>query len=82
MLFVEFPWTYADAAQAEDRANRIGQTEPVMATYLLGMNTIDEMVLDLILSKNELSQDIAGSTDVMELSTISSIIDLFNTKKQ
>ena len=82
VLFVEFPWTYADAAQAEDRANRIGQTEPVMATYLLGINTIDEMVLDLILAKNELATDIAGSTDEMQMSTINSIIDLFNNKKQ
>lgn len=81
VLFVEFPWTYADAAQAEDRANRIGQTEPVMATYLLGINTIDEMVLDLILAKNELATDIAGSSDEMEMSTINNILDLFKTKK-
>ncbi len=81
VLSVEFPWTYADAAQAEDRANRIGQTEPVMATYLLGINTIDEMVLDLILAKNELATDIAGSTDQMEMSTIDKMMNLFNVKK-
>lgn len=82
VLFIEFPWTYADAAQAEDRSNRIGQTEPVMATYLLGINTIDEMVLDLILSKNELATDIAGSSDDMEMSTVSKMIDLFTEKKE
>jgi len=82
VLFVEFPWTYADAAQAEDRANRIGQTEPVMATYLLGIDTIDEVMLDLILSKNELATDIAGSTDEMELSTVDKMMNLFNRKKE
>lgn len=80
VLFIEFPWTYADCVQCEARSHRIGQTLPVMCTYLLGQDTIDEKILDIILSKKDLAQEITGSSDDMEMSTVSKLIDLFNTK--
>ncbi len=80
VLFIEFPWTYADCVQCEARSHRIGQKLPVMCTYLLGEGTIDEKMLDIILSKKDLAQEITGSSDQMEMSTVSKLIDLFNTK--
>jgi SWI/SNF-related matrix-associated actin-dependent regulator 1 of chromatin subfamily A len=41
VVFVEFPWTFADCEQCEDRTHRIGQMESVTAAYFLGENTID-----------------------------------------
>lgn len=77
VLFIEFPWTYADCVQCEARSHRIGQTLPVMCTYLLGQDTIDEKMLDIILAKKDLAQEITGSSDQMEMSTVSKLIDLF-----
>jgi len=81
VLFIEFPWTYADCVQCEARSHRIGQKLPVMCTYLLGEDTIDEKMLDIILSKKDLAQEITGSSDDMEMSTVSKLINLFNTTK-
>lgn len=80
VLFIEFPWTYADCVQCEARSHRIGQTLPVMCTYLLGQDTIDEKMLDIILAKKDLAQEITGSSDQMEMSTVSKLIDLFTIK--
>lgn len=77
VLFLEYPWTYADCVQCEDRAHRIGQTLPVMCTYLLGEKTIDEKMLDIILSKKALAQEITGATDEMEMSVVDSLIGIF-----
>jgi SWI/SNF-related matrix-associated actin-dependent regulator of chromatin subfamily A-like protein 1 len=82
VLFIEFPWTYADCVQCEARSHRIGQKLPVMCTYLLGENTIDEHLLDIILSKKDLAQAVTGSSDNMEMSTVSAMINLFNQKKK
>jgi SWI/SNF-related matrix-associated actin-dependent regulator 1 of chromatin subfamily A len=78
VAFLEFPWTYADCAQCEDRAHRIGQINNVMCTYFLGVDTIDEKMLDIILEKKNISQQITGATDEMEMKTVDKLLDLFN----
>ena len=77
VLFLEYPWTYADCVQCEDRAHRIGQVWPVMCTYLLGQKTIDEKLLDIILTKKQLAQDITGATDEMEMKTVDYLLTSF-----
>lgn len=77
VLFLEYPWTYADLVQAEDRAHRIGQKNAVMTTFLLGKDTIDEKMFDLILEKKEIANAITGGTDEMEMSTVDKVISLF-----
>lgn len=42
LLFVERHWVTKELEQAEDRAHRLGQTEPVTVTYLDAADTIDE----------------------------------------
>lgn len=81
VLMLEYPWTYSGCVQCEDRAYRIGQTLPVLCTYLLGIKTIDEDLLEIILAKKDLAQSITGSTDDMEMSVMDGILSLFNQRK-
>ncbi len=81
VLFLEFPWTYADLVQAEDRAHRIGQKNTVMTTFLLGKNTIDERIFQMILDKKEIANAVTGGTDEMEMSTVDKVISIFSLNK-
>jgi SWI/SNF-related matrix-associated actin-dependent regulator 1 of chromatin subfamily A len=76
VAFIEFPWTYADCVQCEDRAHRIGQTNNVMCTYFLGVNTVDEEMLDLIQNKREIGNTITGGTDEMAIDKIDKLMNL------
>jgi len=66
VLFVEFPWTYADCCQAEDRAHRNGQKNAVTCTYLLGNGTIDEYMYNLIQTKKNVANGVTGTVDDVE----------------
>ncbi|WP_417867985.1 DEAD/DEAH box helicase [Xanthomarina gelatinilytica] len=77
VAFVEYPWTYADCVQCEDRAHRIGQTNNVMCTYFLGQNTIDEDLYDMIQKKRHVGNTITGASDEMKMEMIDNIINLF-----
>ena len=63
VLFVEFPWTAADCVQAEDRAHRNGQKNAVNCVYLLGKDTIDEYMYDLIQKKKYIADGVTGTED-------------------
>jgi len=76
VAFVEYPWTYADCVQCEDRAHRIGQTNNVMCTYFLGDNTIDEDLYKMIQDKRHTANSITGATDMMEMSYVDNMINL------
>jgi SWI/SNF-related matrix-associated actin-dependent regulator 1 of chromatin subfamily A len=65
VLFVEFPWTYADCCQAEDRAHRNGQKNAVTCRYLLGRGTIDEYMYKIIQNKKEVANAVTGTDDVV-----------------
>ncbi len=78
VAFIEYPWTYADSVQCEDRCHRKGQTNNVMCTYFLGQNTIDERVFELIMEKKDMANTITGGTDSMEMSIVDRISTLFN----
>ena len=64
VLFVEFPYTAADCEQAEDRAHRNGQKNAVNCTYLLGENTIDEYMYNLIQTKRAIANGVTGTEDI------------------
>ena len=61
--FVEVPWTYADCCQCEDRAHRIGQRDNVTCYYLIGRNTIDAKLYDIIQRKRSIANEIMASSD-------------------
>lgn len=71
VLFVEFPWTYADCVQAEDRAHRNGQKNAVNCVYLLGDGTIDEYLYNLIQTKKDISNGVTGTEEETEEKKVS-----------
>ncbi|MBE99345.1 MAG: hypothetical protein CMP77_05115 [Flavobacterium sp.] len=77
VAFIEYPWTYADCAQCEDRVHRIGQVNNVMCTYFLGHNTIDEDLYRMIQEKRHTANTITGATDNMDMSFIDNVVNLF-----
>ncbi|OJV40856.1 MAG: hypothetical protein BGO29_14915 [Bacteroidales bacterium 36-12] len=80
VAFVEFPWTYADCEQCEDRAHRIGQKDSVTAYYFLGRNTIDEKIYQIIQTKKDMAATITGSTEQVQEDMVELVADLFNQK--
>jgi SWI/SNF-related matrix-associated actin-dependent regulator 1 of chromatin subfamily A len=52
VIFPEFSWVHAENSQAEDRANRIGQTKNVLCQYLI-FNELSEYVLNAAMNKEK-----------------------------
>ena len=77
VAFIEYPWTYADCAQCEDRVHRIGQVNNVMCTYFLGHKTIDEDLYQMIQEKRHTANTITGGTDQMEMSFVDNVLNIF-----
>ena len=44
--------------QAEDRTHRMGQVNPVTIYYIYWQDTIDEMVFQLLASKNQVMKEV------------------------
>ena len=63
VAFVEFPWTYADCCQCEDRAHRIGQRDNVTCYYLIGRGTIDRALYNIIHKKKAIANQIMATSD-------------------
>jgi superfamily II DNA or RNA helicase len=82
VCFLEFPWTYADCEQCEDRAHRIGQKDNVTAYYFLGKNTFDEQNYKIIQTKKDLAATITGSAEQIEENIVDMVTNLFLEKKE
>ena len=78
VAFVEFPWTYADCEQCEDRAHRIGQKDNVTCFYFLGRKTIDERMYQIIQAKKGIAAQVTGSTEEVEESMVDMLANLFD----
>jgi len=78
VAFLELPWHPADCEQCEDRAHRIGQTDSVNCIYLLGKDTIDEHIYNIIDKKRSVSNAITGARDDVEMSVQSGVINLLS----
>jgi len=78
VLFIELGWTPSEHNQAEDRVNRIGQKyNKVNVYYILGRNTVDQYVWDVIEKKREvIDQIIDGKSHRKSLVDISKVIQL------
>ena len=78
VLFVEMPWTSADCDQCECRAHRNGQKNVVTCVYLLGRNTFDERMYDLIQKERSTSSIITGAVNDTREQLITRMSDLLN----
>ena len=79
VAFVEFPWTYADCCQCEDRAHRIGQKDSVTCYYFLGRRTIDEKVYRIIQEKKNIANAVTGSTEDIDENIVDMVARIFDT---
>lgn len=78
VAFVEFPWTYADCCQCEDRAHRIGQKNSVTCYYFLGRETIDEKVYKIIQNKKSIANAVTGATEAIEENVVDMVANIFS----
>ena len=78
VAFVEFPWTYADCLQCEDRAHRIGQKSSVTCYYFLGRKTIDEKVYQIIQAKKSIANAVTGTVENINENVVDMIANIFN----
>lgn len=71
---VEFPWTPTELEQDEDRAHRIGQTKPVTCWNLVGLDTIEEPIIELLSDKLELLAPLIDGRYAKELPVIGALL--------
>ena len=78
--FIEFPYTYADCEQAEDRAHRNGQKNAVNCYYFLGDKTIDEYMFKIIQTKKSIADGVTGTTTQIEEDIVNLTMNLFKDR--
>lgn len=78
--FIEFPWTYSDCEQAEDRAHRNGQKNAVNCYYFLGDKTIDEYMYKVIQTKKDIANEVTGTTTQIDEDVASNVMNLFSNR--
>jgi SWI/SNF-related matrix-associated actin-dependent regulator 1 of chromatin subfamily A len=84
VLFLELGWTPSEHDQAEDRVNRIGQTDnKISVYYMLGKNTIDQYVWDVIEKKRKIiDQVVDGKNESDNRLLLDRIIDSLKGEKE
>lgn len=78
--FIEFPWTYSDCEQAEDRAHRNGQKNAVNCYYFLGDKTIDRYMYDVIQAKKGIANEVTGTTTQIVEDVVDITMTLFQDR--
>jgi len=63
VVFTELTWTPALLLQAEDRVHRIGQTLPCRITYLISLNSLDQVMWRMLLRKIRVVERALGDED-------------------
>jgi len=66
VAFLELGWTPGDHDQAEDRVHRIGQTRQCGIYYLIGENTIEEQVMEMLDTKRAMLHQILNGGEAPE----------------
>merc|ERR1712051_712977 len=91
VIIYDSDWNPQQDLQAQDRAHRIGQTNPVMVYRLVTANTIDEKIVERAAAKRKLekmiihrnkfkSQDTEGLKTTMQTITPQELVELLNSK--
>ena len=63
MICIDTPYTYAMFSQGTDRIWRVNNTRPAFITVLVGAETIDERVMQIIETKKDLSDFLVDGAD-------------------
>ncbi|MBQ7204631.1 MAG: DEAD/DEAH box helicase [Muribaculaceae bacterium] len=80
VAFIEFPWTYSDCEQAEDRAHRNGQKNNVNCYYFLGTKTIDRYMYKVIQTKKDIANEVTGTTTQIDEDIVNITMNLFSDR--
>ncbi len=80
VAFIEFPWTYSDCEQAEDRAHRNGQKNNVNCYYFLGDKTIDRYMYEVIQTKKGIADGVTGTETQVEEDMVNITMNLFKDR--
>ena len=81
VLFLELGWNPALHDQCEDRCHRIGQKDTVNCYYLLGRNTIDVKIAELIEDKRAVGRKVMDGNDVeMNDGILDDLVDWLSSK--
>lgn len=80
VAFIEFPWTYSDCEQAEDRAHRNGQKNAVNCYYFIGDKTIDRYMYQVIQTKKGIANEVTGTTTQIEEDMLNITMNLFQDR--
>lgn len=80
VAFIEFPWTFSDCEQAEDRAHRNGQKNNVNCYYYLGKDTIDKYMYQVIQTKKNIANGVTGTDDVVKENVVDMAMNLFGNR--
>ena len=78
VIFAELDWSPAVHRQAEDRLHRIGQKNTVFAHYLVGLDTFDEYIVSMLVSKSTELDAVLG--DVHEETNNKKALELLESK--
>jgi SNF2 family DNA or RNA helicase len=60
VIYFSDTFSLEDRLQSEDRAHRIGQDKSVVYTNILARNTIDEVILNVLKTKQTVSDIVTG----------------------
>jgi SWI/SNF-related matrix-associated actin-dependent regulator of chromatin subfamily A-like protein 1 len=72
VVFAELHWTPGMMVQAEDRAHRIGQKSSVNCHYLLGENSLDDILYRNLEKKvHNVSSFVDGRSQKLEIEKVS-----------
>lgn len=67
VLFIEYGWNPGTMNQAEDRCYRIGQKNIVNVYWMVGHDTLDEYLVDLIEDKRDMTSHVIDGRGDIEL---------------
>lgn len=82
VLFVEEPWTAADRDQAESRVHRNGLKDGATMYHMLGRQTIDQKMWQIIEEKAKISQAVMGGEDNVQTSIVDMMARMFDDKEE
>lgn len=82
IAILQYPWTPGALSQAIDRVHRITQTKKVTVWYILGANTIEEKVLQVLAEKEHIVNEVLDGTQHKEKSMISELLKMYKEEKR
>jgi len=74
---IQFPWNPGPLFQAVDRLHRISQTKQVMVWNLVGENTVEEHIINILIKKEKDIGEILDGEKFEETSVLSDLINIY-----